>query len=117
MDRLLQKRAVILSLPLVFLAYSVIAFIVGVTLYSFRGGSLSDFGRAWASLFSESTTVPASEPFTTTASSTVEETAVYTLPPGVAQERSTGAYARWSFVGFVGVAAGVVAVSWVVARR
>lgn len=35
--RSFQTRNVVLSLPLVFLAYSVIAFVVGITLYSFRG--------------------------------------------------------------------------------
>ncbi|KAJ2929720.1 hypothetical protein H1R20_g7364, partial [Candolleomyces eurysporus] len=114
-----QKRAVILSLPLVFLAYSVIAFIVGITLYSFRGGSLNDLSNAWASLWvpSDSPAAP-SAAFTAPSSSSGEEMNVYTtLPPGVAPERTTGEYARWSFVGLVGVAAGVVAVAWVVARR
>ena len=33
----LQRRTIVLSLPLVFLAYSIVAFISGITLYSFRG--------------------------------------------------------------------------------
>ncbi len=33
----LQRRTIALSLPLVFLAYSIIAFIASLTLYSFRG--------------------------------------------------------------------------------
>ncbi|EAU87242.2 hypothetical protein CC1G_12460 [Coprinopsis cinerea okayama7 len=36
----ISKRAFVLSLPLVFLAYSIISFIVGITVYSLRGGSL-----------------------------------------------------------------------------
>ena len=38
----LQRRTVALSLPVVFLAYSVIGFIAGITLYSWRGTSLAN---------------------------------------------------------------------------
>lgn len=109
----------ILSLPLVFLAYSIIAFIVGITLYSFRGGSLSDLSQAWASLWAPYDAQPptAAGRFTAPSSAAAEETSVYTLPPGVAPERTTGQYARWSFIGLAGVAAGVVTVAWVVAKR
>lgn len=37
-----QKRTLLLSLPLVFLAYALIALIVGVVLYSFWGTSSTD---------------------------------------------------------------------------
>ncbi|KAF9535176.1 hypothetical protein CPB83DRAFT_831235 [Crepidotus variabilis] len=37
-----RRRTIALSLPLVFLAYSVIAFIAGITLYSFRGKTFDD---------------------------------------------------------------------------
>lgn len=37
-----QRRSVVMSLPLVFLAYSIVGFVVGVVLYSFRGVSISD---------------------------------------------------------------------------
>ena len=36
---ILQRRTVALSLPLVFLAYSIIAFVTGIVLYSYRGVS------------------------------------------------------------------------------
>ncbi|TFK46997.1 hypothetical protein OE88DRAFT_1637432 [Heliocybe sulcata] len=38
----ISKRSVVMSLPLVFLAYSIIAFVTGVTIYSFRGFSLTN---------------------------------------------------------------------------
>ena len=38
---LVQRRSFVMSLPLVFLTYAIIAFITGVVLYSFRG-SLTD---------------------------------------------------------------------------
>jgi hypothetical protein len=38
----ISRRTVILSLPLVLLVYSIIAFIVGIVLYSFRGVTISD---------------------------------------------------------------------------
>ncbi|KAJ7595978.1 hypothetical protein C8J56DRAFT_923679 [Mycena floridula] len=38
----LTQRSIIMSLPLVFLAYSIIAFVAGITLYSFRGVMLTD---------------------------------------------------------------------------
>ena len=39
-----QRRGFVLSLPLVFLAYSLISFIAGVSLYSFRGVSTTNPG-------------------------------------------------------------------------
>ncbi|KDQ63954.1 hypothetical protein JAAARDRAFT_118388 [Jaapia argillacea MUCL 33604] len=39
---LLSKRSVVLSLPLVFLGYAIIAFITGITLYSFRGFTVTN---------------------------------------------------------------------------
>ncbi|EPQ58857.1 hypothetical protein GLOTRDRAFT_69836 [Gloeophyllum trabeum ATCC 11539] len=38
----ISKRSVVMSLPLVFLAYSIIAFVTGVTIYSFRGFSVTN---------------------------------------------------------------------------
>ncbi|KZT29536.1 hypothetical protein NEOLEDRAFT_1056631 [Neolentinus lepideus HHB14362 ss-1] len=38
----ISKRSVVMSLPLVFLAYSLIAFVTGVTIYSFRGFSITN---------------------------------------------------------------------------
>jgi len=37
-----QRRTIALSLPVVFLAYSIIGFITGITLYALRGASLTD---------------------------------------------------------------------------
>jgi H+/Cl- antiporter ClcA len=37
---LFQRRSIALSLPLVFLAYSIVAFVTALTLYSFRGKSV-----------------------------------------------------------------------------
>jgi len=37
-----SRRTVALSLPLVFLAYSIIAFVTGIVLYSYRGVSITD---------------------------------------------------------------------------
>jgi len=37
-----QRRSVVMSLPLVFLAYSIIGFIAGIVLYSFRGVTVTN---------------------------------------------------------------------------
>lgn len=39
--RVLQRRSIMLSLPLVFLAYSVAGFVTGVVIYSFRSATLN----------------------------------------------------------------------------
>lgn len=41
-DVFLQRRSVVMSLPIVFLAYAIIAFVAGITLYSFRGVTVTD---------------------------------------------------------------------------
>jgi L-asparagine transporter-like permease len=38
----ISRRTIALSLPVVFLAYSIIGFITGLTLYALRGASLTD---------------------------------------------------------------------------
>lgn len=40
-DLCLQRRSIMLSLPLVFLAYSVAGFVTGVVIYSFRSTTLN----------------------------------------------------------------------------
>ncbi|KAA1466719.1 hypothetical protein DENSPDRAFT_831596 [Dentipellis sp. KUC8613] len=40
----ISRRSVLLSLPLVFLIWSIIAFITGITLYAFRGVSITGIG-------------------------------------------------------------------------
>ena len=37
----MQRRSIIFSLPLVFLAWAITAFMTGITLYSFRGATVS----------------------------------------------------------------------------
>ena len=39
--RVFQRRSIMLSLPLVFLAYSVAGFITGVVIYSFRNATIN----------------------------------------------------------------------------
>jgi hypothetical protein len=41
----LKRRSVLLSLPLVFLLYAIVAFIAGIALYAFRGLTSSVGGR------------------------------------------------------------------------
>ncbi|KAF8076962.1 hypothetical protein FPV67DRAFT_1715819 [Lyophyllum atratum] len=41
---MLSRRSVVFSLPLVFLAYSIVAFITGIVLYSFRGLAPDPYG-------------------------------------------------------------------------
>ncbi|EJF62218.1 hypothetical protein BD309DRAFT_991084 [Dichomitus squalens] len=41
----LSRRSVIFSLPLVFLAWAIAAFMTGITLYSFRGASVANRGQ------------------------------------------------------------------------
>jgi len=40
-DGVFQRRSIMLSLPLVFLAYSVAGFIMGVVIYSFRSATIN----------------------------------------------------------------------------
>ena len=40
-DGCMQRRSVIFSLPLVFLAWAIAAFMTGITLYSFRGATVT----------------------------------------------------------------------------
>ena len=82
----MQNKAVVNSLPLVFVAYSVIAFVVGLSIYSFRGTDLEG---------------PSSS------------------APG---DVGLGAWvfgqgAKWSALGLLGAAGGVVAMSWVVWKQ
>ena len=39
---LLQRRSIVMSLPLVFLAWAIAAFVTGITFYSFRGVTLTN---------------------------------------------------------------------------
>lgn len=78
-----QNRAVVNSLPLVFVAYSIIGFVVGLSIYSFRGTDLEG----------PSSSSPADSG----------------LSPWV-----FGQGAKWSALGLLGAAGGVVAMSWVV---
>ena len=39
-----QRRTVVLSLPLVFLAYALVAFLTGIVLFSIKGATVNDVG-------------------------------------------------------------------------
>ncbi|TEB32087.1 hypothetical protein FA13DRAFT_1754558 [Coprinellus micaceus] len=82
----ISNRAVVNSLPLVFVAYSVIGFVVGLTIYSFRGTDLDG--------------PSSSSPADTGLSAWV-----------------FGQGAKWSALGLLGAAGGVVAMSWVVWKQ
>lgn len=38
---MLQRRSIVMSLPVVFLAWAIAAFVTGITFYSFRGVTLT----------------------------------------------------------------------------
>ena len=78
-----QNRAVVNSLPLVFVAYSIIGFVVGLSIYSFRGTDLEG----------PSSSSPTTAGLTSWA---------------------FGQGAKWSALGLLGAAGGVVAMSWIV---
>ncbi|KAF6750981.1 hypothetical protein DFP72DRAFT_817038, partial [Ephemerocybe angulata] len=94
----ITKRAVIMSLPLVFLAYSIIGFIVAVMLYSYRGSS---FVPPIPVLYTPEHASPA--PPVAIASSG--------LSSGL-KVGGLGGYGKWAAVGLVTAFGGLVAVRW-----
>lgn len=111
----LSKRAVVLSLPLVFLAYSIIACVVGIALYVIKGGIDPLTVTPPAEVVSR--LVPVSKPLGEVYEVEMSDLSVSNATANISEEAASRGGFRWALLGFVGCVGGVLTMSWIVSKN